>query len=219
MFAQHTLPHPSCQHSRSVALIANGAIDDTLFIASLVKNYDKIIAVDGGLIHCERMKVVPDLIIGDWDSIPPDLMAHYPDVPTVRFPVDKDHTDLELAIQAANWPEVETIALFGVLGKRADQTLVNLHLLQRLPQKLRVETENETIISLHGYHRLPSLPGQVVSLIPIGEPPSGITTTGLKWELDNAALSPHFFSISNVCLGDHFEVSIAQGHVLLCLLR
>lgn len=212
-------PHPICQNALSIALVANGTIEDDSFIAALIKSYDKCVAVDGGLIHCQRMGITPDLIIGDWDSIPSELMTYYPHIPSVRFPVEKDHTDLELAIQAANWPTTEKMGLFGVLGKRADQTLVNLHLLQSLPQKLKIETENETIFSLQGSHRLSCLPGQAISLIPIGEPSSGVTTKGLKWELNNATLNSHFFSVSNVCLGNYFEVSIERGTVLLCLLR
>lgn len=215
----YTSPHSTCQGALSIALVANGAIDDYVFMAELIKTYDRCVAVDGGLIHCHNMKISPDLIMGDRDSTPAELTALYSNIPTLYFPTDKDHTDLELAIQAANWPGVQKIGLFGVLGKRADHSIVNLHLLRRFPKKMVIETENETILSVCGHHHQNSFPGQMVSLIPIGEGPSGITTKGLKWELNNAKMDGNFFSISNVCLDDHFEIAIANGDLLLCLLR
>lgn len=211
-------PHPICQNAKSVALVANGAMEDYRLISSLVKKYDKCVAVDGGLIHCHGMGIRPDLIIGDGDSIPEELAARYVDIPSVSFPVDKDESDLELAIYAANWPNVEKMAVFGAMGKRSDQAIANLQLLRRFSTKLVIETETETILSISGRNRIDGFSGQRISLIPIGPSPSGITTKGLKWELKDATLDAHFFSLSNVCLGSSFEVNIAHGDVLCFLL-
>jgi thiamine pyrophosphokinase len=209
-----------CENVHSVALVANGAMNDYLFLASLVKTYDKCFAVDGGLIHCQAMGIHPDLIIGDWDSIPAELLASYADVPAARFPVDKDLSDLELALEVAlHCQSVEKIGLFGATGKRIDHTMVNLQLLRRFPTKLVIETETETIFSLKGDRRFECFPGQTLSLVPMGPRAQGVTTKGLKWELTNASLDSHFFSLSNVCLGSYFDIFIAEGNLICCLLR
>jgi len=206
--------------SGSAALVGNGAIHEYGFIASLIKDYDRCIAVDGGLAHCQAMGITPDLIIGDLDSIPPELLKKYSKVPTTIFPKDKDHSDMELAIDTVRTRyNIHKFGLFGAMEKRMDHALSNLYLLQRHPEKAVIKTETETIIAIEGQRRMNCYPGQCISLIPLGSPVIGVTTQGLKWELSEATLNQNFFSLSNVCLGSFFDVSIAQGTLLCCLLR
>lgn len=203
----------------SAALIANGTLHDYHFIASLIRNYDCCIAVDGGLFHCREMNITPDLIIGDFDSISLDILNLYKDVPTEVVSTEKDLTDMELAIDVVNVPNMNKIALFGAMESRTDHAIVNLLLLSRFPQKMFVETEKETLFCIEGKKQFLCTPGQTVSLIPIGSPAKGVTTKGLKWELTDVTLSKDFFSLSNICLGAQFEVSIEQGRLICCLLR
>lgn len=204
---------------QSVALVANGAIHDYPFIANLIKNYEKIIAVDGGLIHCHQMNLCPDLIIGDFDSLNPDLLSLYQHVQIEKFPIDKDETDMELALRAINNPSIQQIGVFGALEKRTDHALANLHLLCRFPHKMIIETETETLRVLTGRHLISCQPGQIVSFLPLGSFPEGVNTKGLRWELKNATLHHTFFSLSNVCLSLEFEIDIDKGNLICCLLR
>lgn len=204
---------------RSAALVANGAINDYPLIASLIQTYEYCVAVDGGLLHCQRMEVRPDLIIGDFDSVGKDLLIKYQEVPTEAFAVDKDESDTELALKAIMGPAIERIGLFGALEKRTDHALYNLNLLLRFPEKVIIETDNETIFAIKGTKEITCRPGQTVSLMPFGQPPQGVTTQGLKWELNNAALDKDFMSLSNICLKSSFSVSISEGDLLCCLCR
>ncbi len=207
------------QGAQSVALIGNGVIVDYDFMAPLVRKYDKCIAVDGGLSHCHAMGIIPDLIIGDQDSLSPEILKLYPDVPIEIFLEDKDQTDMELAISAADSPSMKKIVLFGATGNRTDHALANLHLMCRSPAKICIETEAESIFCLQGKNKLNSHEGQTISLIPIDSPPTGVTTIGLKWELHNATLDKNFFSQSNICLGSSFEISIEHGNLICCMIR
>jgi thiamine pyrophosphokinase len=206
----------STKSAQSTALVANGVIHDYPLISSFIQNYTRKIAVDGGLIHCQAMNIVPDLIIGDLDSISHEILNLYPLVPKKIFPKDKNFTDMELAIAEAN---SNKIGIFGALEGRADHALVNLHLLCRRPKKITIETERETIVGIKGNQRFPCYPGQLISLIPLGSSVTGVTTKGLKWELNNATLDKNFFSLSNACLSSSFEVSIDHGDLICCLLR
>jgi thiamine pyrophosphokinase len=202
-----------------VALVANGVIHDYDFISSLIRNYDRCLAVDGGLFHCREMNIMPDLIIGDLDSLTPEILNLYPKIPIEKFPSHKDKSDMELAIDAANLVNVTKIGLFGALENRTDHSLANLCLMCRLPKKIVIETEKETLFTLEGKKQVPCKPGQIVSLMPIGSSAKGVTTKGLKWELKDAVLNQDFFSLSNVCLDSHFEISIEQGNLVCCLMR
>lgn len=205
--------------AQSAALIGNGVIEDYDFLAPIIGNYDRCIAVDGGLSHCQAMGITPDLIIGDQDSLPPLLLKFYPEVPVATFPKEKDQTDMELAIETADSPSMQRIALFGATGKRTDHALANLYLMCRFPKKIIIETEEESLFCLEGKHQLNTFPGQTISFMPFGSPCSGVTTKGLKWELNNATLDKNFFSLSNISLNDSVEISIAHGNLICCMIR
>lgn len=205
--------------AKSVALIANGAIHDYAFIASLVRDYDKRVAVDGGLIHCHAMHVRPDLLIGDFDSVSQQLLDDYKDIPKKSFPRDKDHTDMEMAVRAADSAAVERIVIFGAMEWRTDHAVANLHLMRRHADKVVIETERETLFMVSGRQTLECHPGQTVSLIPLGSPAKGVTSKGLKWELNDSTLDTDFMSISNICLESSFHIEIAEGDLICCLLR
>jgi len=202
-------------YPKTVALVANGVIHNFEATAKLVRAYDYIIAVDGGLHHCDRMGIRPDLIIGDMDSVSSEVLEQYSDVPTKRFPREKDETDMELALQTVVLPESEKITIFGALEKRTDHALYNLHLIRRYPRKVFIESETEVIFALEHPAELKCSVGQELSLIPLGTPATGVKTEGLKWELNGVTLNKNFMSISNICLQNPVKVSLETG-ALLC---
>jgi thiamine pyrophosphokinase len=130
------------------ALVANGSIEDLHSIRKLIRTYDQVIAVDGGVGHCYAMGVVPSLIVGDLDSASSDLLSLFPDVPKQRYPVDKDETDLEIAIIEALKRGALAVTVFGATGNRVDHTLGNLFLLLKYPEKVKLETETEMIYAI-----------------------------------------------------------------------
>lgn len=202
----------------AAALIANGAIHDYRSIAAFLKNYQTIIAVDGGLWHCEAMKIKPDYLIGDLDSVSKELIDKFPDVSIHRFAIDKNETDLFLAIQFAfQQLGLERIGIFGGLEKRTDHALANLHLMRSYPRKVFLETENELLFAIDEINEIDCYPGQTLSLIPLGVPAEGVTTHGLKWEIKNKILDNNFMSISNLCLSSLVKVEIKKGDLICCL--
>lgn len=204
--------------ANTIALVANGSIDDLATIKPLVLSHEYIIAVDGGLAHCDAMNIVPNLIIGDFDSITKELQKKFAKTEGLCFPTHKDETDLELALKKVYNPDINHITIFGALGNRADHTLYNLHLLRRYPKKVRIETEYELIFSIAEPTEIACSPGQTISFLPLGEPVTGITTKGLQWELHDAVFDKNFMSISNICLTNSVQISLKNGD-LLCFLQ
>jgi thiamine pyrophosphokinase len=200
-----------------IALIANGLIEDCPLIRERILTYPKIIAVDGGLNHCIAMNITPNLIIGDFDSAEKQHLSEMSSIPTMLFPADKDETDLELAIREALKSNPEKITVFGATGLRTDHTLGNLYLTELAPKRIYLETERELIWTIEGETLIETFPGQTLSLIPLGFPAKGVTTQGLKWNMDNATLNKNFISISNVSLDSTVKVTIAEGSVLCVL--
>jgi thiamine pyrophosphokinase len=203
---------------KTVALVANGAIHSPTCLAPRIKQYQQIIAVDGGLYYCDLMQICPELIVGDLDSISQELLKKYSHVPIYSLPIDKDETDLECAVRLVAKPDVAKITIFGALEKRTDHALGNLHILRRYPHKVFIESETELIFAIKGKSDIPCTIGQTISFIPLGGPVTGVTSKGLKWELNNASFDKDFMSISNICLNPSIQVSIASGD-LLCILQ
>lgn len=200
-----------------IAMIANGEISDDPHLNEKIRSHDLIYAVDGGLDYIHKMNLTPDLIIGDFDSAPKKLLDHYPNVTTKRYPTDKDQTDLELAIEHGFEKGATEITLFGALGKRIDHTLTNVLLLARYPQRLSIESENERLIAIDQNAEMPVTIDQTISLIPILGEASGITTEGLKWELNSSTLDKDRIGISNVVLKNKININITNGIILLTI--
>lgn len=206
----------------SIAIIANGQIADYSVILNKLKQYDFIIAADGGATHCLKLNITPSLIIGDFDSISNEASIAYSQVPLIKYPKDKDETDLELAIHKAFSLNSKKVGLFAATGNRVDHTLANLHLLRKFPAKLFIYTENETIFAINetiatNPYEISADLDQTVSFLPLGGGVSSVTTKGFKWELKNADLNENFYSISNVCIAKNPTICLKKGDLLVFL--
>ena len=84
---------------------------------------DYIIAADGGWQYCKQEGIVPDLLLGDFDSL-----AVVPDFAHIhRVPVEKDDSDMMLAIKdGLSHGQIEFHLYGGMGGVRSDHTLANI---------------------------------------------------------------------------------------------
>lgn len=208
----------------NIAVIANGQIHDDTIIFEKLKLFDMIIAADGGANHCFRLGITPELIIGDFDSITPQTIDAFANVKKMQFKKDKDQTDLELGIAHAFLLGSKNVTLFAATGNRMDHALVNLAFLSRYPAKLFIETEDQTIFAIDetiafNPFKINTLPQQTISFLPLINKATGVTSKGLKWELNDATVGENFLSISNICLTSETSISIKNGKLLCFLLH
>ncbi|MEC9490234.1 MAG: thiamine diphosphokinase, partial [Halanaerobiales bacterium] len=120
---------------KRVLLILNGELDlDENDLKQIIKEQeiDKIIAVDGGANKARKLNIIPDLIIGDLDSITKKNKKFYrkKDLEMIEYPVEKDQTDSEIAVDYCLKNGFEELYLTAALGGRIDQQLANLNLLE-----------------------------------------------------------------------------------------
>ncbi len=203
----------------NTAILANGQIDDLNALLPSIRRHRRVIAVDAGLAYCKQGGFAPDLIVGDFDSCPAELLKDYSSVPKMTLPSDKDITDLEAAI-AEEWKRgVQSITVYGAWGKRIDHSLTNALILGRHSHKLIMETETEIAFAIQGRTQLSSHPGQTVSLIPIFGRAESIRTNGFKWELTQRSLDRDFIGISNIALIPNPTIEIASGQLLCCQIK
>ncbi|MCL5037199.1 MAG: thiamine diphosphokinase [Chloroflexi bacterium] len=152
-----------------------------------------LIAADSGATSCLNAGLVPDIVIGDMDS----LESHEFDevlnlgAEIIEYPPDKDKTDLELAFDEAAGMKPGEIVILGALGNRADHILGNIMLLFNSALKgikARIVDEQTEIFPAGKRNMLEGKPGDIVSLIPVSDEVSGIKLTGLKYDLPGGVL-------------------------------
>ncbi len=197
----------------TIAFVAGGSLQPSALLAAQLNTYPKVVAVDLGLAYCDQMGIRPDLLVGDFDSVPPHLLLRYKGLPTISCATDKDKTDLEIALEQP----FESAVVFGALGGRTDHLLGNITLLSRYPGRLFFVSDRELLFVIHKKTTLHTHPGQTLSLVPLNGPVTGIITHGLKWPLRHAALDKQFLGISNLCLGNSVSISVENGDLLCCL--
>lgn len=178
----------------SVAVIfLAGEINDYDGIVKYVKEADYVMCADAGTLHAEKMDIVPDMILGDMDSIESNLLEKYvkKGVETRLFNVDKDKTDSHLAIDIAFDKGFDHIILLGALGSLPDHTITNIMLLEYIctrQGKGMIATDNAQLVVIKDRITITNDGYDRVSLIPISEKVTGVTCTGLRYDLQNDVL-------------------------------
>ena len=200
-------------------LFANGEIaKDT---ALEINPSDYLIAVDGGLRHLDQLNLTPNLLIGDLDSVHSVALqkAEAAGVEILRFPVEKDESDLELAALEALRRGFSELLITGTSGGRIDHILACLAILA-LPDlqkvKAKIADGKSTVYYIKECFELETEIGDLISLQAWGEGVDGLSTTGLKWELNNARLHPWgALGLSNLALQNRVTVSLKSGQLFL----
>ena len=179
-----------------------------------------VIAADAGVAEAERLDFHVDLLVGDLDSASPEAVARVEASggSVQRHPVDKDASDLELAMEAAVAAEVRRIVVVGGDRGRLDHLLGNAFL---LASDRWADVEIEAVLGdarlwvVRGERTIDGEPGRLVSLYAVGGPARGVTTAGLRWSLTDGELLPgSSLGLSNEFVSTHATVRVREGVVL-----
>lgn len=203
-------------------IFANGALDDPAATAALLRADDWLIAADGGLRHLRAIDRAPHVLIGDLDSVSAEEVAWAEAHGTrvLRYPPEKDDTDLELALALARADGYKTVRIIGALGGRVDHMLGNLALLANPALEgldARIIQPGTEVFLVRGQVEIEGGPGDLVSLLPVFGIAHGVTTTALQYPLRGESLLPYRTrGISNVMLEKRAGVSVSAG-TLLCI--
>ncbi|MEX2161193.1 MAG: thiamine diphosphokinase [Anaerolineales bacterium] len=204
-------------------IVANGELDPPRDLDKRLASADLIIAADGGARHCRALGILPQVIIGDLDSLDAKLRADFErqGALILTHPADKDQTDLELALLHAKDAGAQQIVVLAGLGHRWDHSVANLLL------AAHAQFSDRRILFLQGEQRLfvirqgsplAARVGERVSLLSLGGDAKGVSTRGLKFPLANETLT--FGSsrgVSNVVLAEDAAVELKEG-CLLCVI-
>ena len=179
-----------------------------------------VVAADSGAVHARRCGRAVDILVGDFDSIPADLLRELEAGGTdvQRHPVDKDRTDLALALDAAVAAGATDLTVVGGHGGRLDHLLANALLLaaeEYAPYRIEGRLGPARVTVVRGRCELWGQPGDLLTLLPVGGPAAGVTTEGLHFPLHDAELRPGVtWGVSNRFSRSPAHVTVARGVLL-----
>ena len=176
---------------------------------------DLVIAADGGLRHTEKLGIVPDVVLGDFDSL-----GFMPDGANV-FPVEKDDTDAMLAVRRGLSMGYREFLLYGSLdGPRLDHTVANFQTLQFLSDRgafgCLVGLTTMAAVVKNGTLSFPAGADGTVSVFCMGPDAHGVTLQGLYYPLENGTLTAGFpLGVSNHFTGEAARIRVEDGSLLV----
>lgn len=186
------------------------------FLREYLRGDEYVIAADGGRAQAERAGLVPDWYVGDGDSggTPEGL-------PSLVLPVEKDWTDLEVAVHHAVSAGCGELLLVGCTGGRFDHYFANCCLLEELHRLgavgLLLDAENEIRLLTPGTLRVRNRPKHTyLSILPLDRELTGLTLRGTRYLLTDAAVRRgSTLTVSNEIVGEEAELTLGGGHALL----
>jgi len=204
-----------------VVVVMNGAFAHIERLFAVLDTADCVIAADGGANWLADHGRLPDILVGDLDSVHPEVLqqVELSGRKVLRYPQHKDETDAELALAAAAATEPGEIILLGALGGRIDHTLGNLSLLNMEALRslnVRIYDGLSVVWLVTDHSDISGMAGDLVSLIPWGGDAHRVRTEGLAYALRGETL-PFGPSrgISNSLTAEHARVSLAGGQLLI----
>lgn len=203
-------------------IIAAGNIN-CQWLREIVRKDDMVICADRGARFAQASGIVPDMVVGDFDSLTGAEKSRCvrDGIVLKEHPPAKDDTDTALAFQEALALKPDEILIAGALGTRFDHSLANVHLLRTGFEhgvKTRIIDEyneislvvpNEPVI-------ITGSPGDVFSLLPLTTEVKGVHVKGARWELEDAYFTiGNPYGVSNQLAAEKTEISICEGLMLL----
>lgn len=217
--------------SNRVLIITGGTI--SLTIAGEYLNnqiFDITIAVDNGLKTVDQLNISVDYIVGDFDSVAPELLLKYQNkakennsVIIKKYNPIKDATDTQIAIELAIELNAEEIVILGATGTRIDHLLANIHLLY-LPLVKNIKAfildEHNKIYLLNRNTTLykDQLYGPFISIQPFTENVKEVTLQGFKYPLlDRNMHIADSLGVSNELVESQANILLKAG--ILCVIE
>ena len=229
------------KRAKIIAIVAASDFNEKNFMKSLQGNmFASIIAADAGYRHLDSRGIVPNIVIGDFDSLgyvpkedkqasvqlKEDVDAGTPkNIRVMQYPEDKDKTDLELAIDEALNMKPQILMIYGALGKRLDQTLSSVQMLSHIADH-RVGVfcvgEKESCVVVNGPSEFGlGIPQDAeidkrVSIFSLTDVSLVETSQGLKWPYTNTAITNSMsLGVSNEIVGNPMKLKVKMGKILV----
>lgn len=211
--------------NRRTVIVSGGELSEA-FVLDILKSEETefIIAADHGLSFLYEHQILPDYIVGDFDSTPEEIVSYYRNqtkIPIRKFNPVKDASDTEIALRLCLELRRKHILILGATGSRADHLWANVQTL-----KIALDAGVDARI-VDSYNRIRLLNQEIVlskeeaygpyfSVFPLTGMVADFNISGAKYPLRHHLLTPHdSLCVSNEFLEEQVEISFPLGEVIL----
>lgn len=183
-----------------------------------------IIVCDRGLEALYQLKIIPNHVVGDFDSVSSEVLEFYKKQTQIIFHTynaEKDNTDTDIALKLATRLKSSKITILGALGKRMDHAIANIHILKdaleaEIPCQILDEYNRIYLINKETTLEKEKVYGKYVSLIPLTSTVEGLTLTGFKYPLNHYTLPiGTSLGISNEMIEDIAHIKMDKGILIV----
>lgn len=205
-----------------VVIVGGGTPPDRKLLECYIDKETIIVAADGGADILNTYGIVPDYLLGDFDSISEEAYQNLENNSSVtRFPREKDFTDTHIAYERARNLGADEIILLGCTGKRIDHFMANLCVLYKgLKEGIKVILADDynVMFMTDKSIKLEGEPQQVFSLFSYGEDTEELTLRGVKYPLTRYYLSvTDNLTVSNEFVENYADIDFKKGCLLVML--
>jgi thiamine pyrophosphokinase len=204
------------------AIFLNGTPDSERLIQAVAGRADFVVAADGGARYALAAGIVPDLIVGDMDSLGEDLAREMErrGAELERHPVRKDKMDGHLAVLAARERGATAAEFVCAAGEKIGAVFALPHILlaaERLGlHSSAVADWGRMFVVEAGSRTVEGAAGDSISVFPLAGPATGVTLEGMGYPLTNATLEPgDTLGFHNELVGGEAKVSVDGGALLV----
>lgn len=202
-----------------ILIISGGTAPEYGLLKRFIDKKYEIIAADSGANVLYKYKIIPKILLGDFDSINKEVFDFFKDKTEVfRVPKEKDFTDTDLALEKALELAPDEIIFLGCTGSRLDHFLGNLCVLYRAMKNninAYIIDENNKVMLTDKSIKVKGKKGETFSLLAFKEDVKNLFIKGAKYPLNGYNLSlTDNLTISNEFLGEEIEITFDSGVIL-----
>lgn len=203
---------------KKCVILANGKVPKKFIINYFLDKlkYD-LICADGGANSAYKLRLKPEVIIGDFDSVLPATLDYYKNESEIINVKRQNDTDVEKALKFAIKHKYSEAVLMGVTGDRLDHSFCNLGIVLKFSGRINVKlaAENSFLELQGGTVKFKAAVGETISIYGLDKNTS-ILTKGLKYPLVNEPLPFGVReSTSNVAVAEEVELQISGGKMFI----
>ena len=195
-------------------ILANGIPPKKQVYNFLKKSgFETLFCADGGAESALKLKIIPQYIIGDFDSINPETLNYFKNKSVLIKIKRQNDTDVEKCLKTAINKNFEEVILLGAAGSRLDHTFCNLGIVLKFFNRIKIQiVHQKSVLSAYsGDVKFNTIPGEIISVYGFNRRTT-ITSWGLKYPLKNSPLPfGERESTSNVALKEEIRLKIKGG--------
>jgi len=204
--------------NKKCLIIANGDLPKKSDINRLKKiGFSSIFCADGGANSAYKLNIIPNYIIGDFDSIKDEVLNYYEGKSNLIRYTGQNDTDVEKVIKFVIKKGFKKVVLLGAAGNRVDHSFCNLSIILKYSDKINAFLmHRKSFVSVEtGNIEIVTTPNEIISLYGFDDKTS-IKSSGLKYPLNKISLPfGKKESTSNVAIGNKVKLNIINGKIFI----